>query len=141
PIAFARRGEVEGDGLLLKSARARLQVAGLAVVGLWGAVLWAILANSPTPTADRAAPPVAPTLRLVVAAGQASPVGGAFDRFDVTAQPIVAPVNAQGHVAFYARVVRSKQPEGIFGSLGSGIRKLAAVGDAVPGGGALSEFA
>jgi hypothetical protein len=132
---------VEGDGLLLKSARARLQVAGLAVVGLWGAVLWAILANSPTPTADRAAPPAAPTLRLVVAAGQAAPAGGAFDRFDVTAQPIVAPVNAHGHVAFYARVVRSKQTEGIFASLGSGIRKLAAVGDAVGGGGALSEFA
>jgi hypothetical protein len=129
------------DGLLLTSARRRLQVAGLAVLVLWGAVGWAVLATSPTPPQDRATAPAAPSLRLVVAAGQAAPTGGTFDRFDVTSQPIVAPVNVHGHVAFYASVVRSKQTEGLFANLGPRIVKLAAVGDAVPGGGTLSELA
>ena len=129
------------DGLLLAGARRRLQIAGIAVLGLWSAVLWAILANSPAPTTDRPAAPVASALRLVVASGQPAPTGGNFDRFDVTAQPIVAPVNARGHVAFYARMARSKTTEGIFLKTGTRVIKLAAVGDAVPGGGVLSEFA
>lgn len=129
-------------GLLLAGARARLQIAGIAVIGLWAAVIWAILANSPAPPgANQPAAPVASSLQLVVAAGQAAPTGGDFDRFDVNSQPIVAPVNAGGHVAFYASVVRSKATEGIFLSRGARIAKIAAVGDAVPGGGTLSEFA
>ena len=47
-------------------------------------------------------------MHLVVASGQPAPSGGAFERFDVASQPVVAPVNAEGHVAFYASVVRSK---------------------------------
>jgi hypothetical protein len=39
---------------------------------------------------------VASSLRLVVAAGQPSPTGGDFNRFDVTTQPIVAPVTYRG---------------------------------------------
>jgi hypothetical protein len=81
------------------------------------------------------------TLRLVVASGQAAPSGGRFNRFDVSSQPIVAPVNSRGQVAFYASVARAKAAEGIFLATASGIAKAAAVGDGVPGGGVLSEFA
>jgi hypothetical protein len=81
------------------------------------------------------------TLRLVVASGQAAPSGGRFNRFDVSSQPIVAPVNGRGQVAFYASVARAKAAEGIFLATASRITKAAAVGDAVPGGGVLSEFA
>jgi hypothetical protein len=80
-------------------------------------------------------------MRLVVASGQAAPTGGSFDRFDIASQPIVAPVNVRGHVAFYASVIRSKTAEGIFLATGQHIVKVAVVGDTVPGGGKLSEFA
>jgi hypothetical protein len=128
-------------GLLLKSARERLAVAGAAVLVMWAAAIWAILSNAPTPTTSPSAAPVAPSLRLVVAVGQPAPTGGNFNRFDVTAQPIVAPLNARGQVAFYASVLRSRQTEGIYLSSGQRIVKVAAVGDPVPGGGVLSEFA
>jgi hypothetical protein len=104
-------------------------------------VLWASLSE---PARKAVAPSVSQavdTLRLVVASGQAAPGGGSFDRFDVSSQPIVAPVNGRGQVAFYASVARSKAAEGIFLAGVSGITKAAAVGDAVPGGGVLSEFA
>jgi hypothetical protein len=126
---------------LLTSAAARLRVAGAAVLCLWGAVLWASLAPPPPVAADRPAAPPPASLRLVVASGQAAPNGGSFDRFDIASQPIVAPVNARGHVAFYATTVRTKAREGIFLATGSGIVKVAATGDPVPGGGTLSEFA
>jgi hypothetical protein len=129
-------------GLLLKSARERLAVAGAAVVVMWAAAIWAILSNAPVPTANpTAAPAAASSLRLVVAVGQPVPTGGDFNRFDVTTQPITAPLNARGQVAFYASVLRSRQTEGIFLSSGRRIAKVAAVGDPVPGGGVLSEFA
>ena len=121
-------------GPLLASARSRLTVAGAAVACLWIAVLWASLSE---PTQKAAAPPpshVVHALRLVVASGQAAPGGGSFDRFDVGSQPIVAPVNSRGQVAFYASVARAKAAEGIFLATVSGITKAAAVGDAVPGG-------
>jgi len=127
---------------LLKGAGERVGVASLAVLIMWAVAIWAIALNAPAPTAT--APrqtPVAPSLRLAVASGQSAPTGGDFNRFDVTTQPIVAPVNARGHVAFYASVVRSKHTEGIFLNVGSRIIKAAAVGDSVPGGGLLSEFA
>jgi hypothetical protein len=127
---------------LLKGAGERVGVAALAVLIMWAVAIWAIALNAPAPTATAPTPaPVAPSLHLVVASGQPAPTGGAFSRFDVTTQPIVAPVNARGHVAFYASVVHSKQTEGIFLYLGSRVVKAAAVGDSVPGGGLLSEFA
>jgi hypothetical protein len=127
---------------LLKGAGERVGVAALAVLIMWAVAIWAIALNAPAPTATAPTPaPVASTLRLVVATGQPAPTGGDFSRFDVTTQPIVAPVNARGHVAFYASVVHSKQTEGIFLQLGSRIVKAAALGDPVPGGGLLSEFA
>jgi len=128
-------------GPLLASAGARLTVAAIAVLCLWGGVLWAYLAPPPPSVSDLRAPPVAPSMRLVVTSGQAAPTGGSFDRFDIASQPIVAPVNVRGHVAFYASVIRSKTAEGIFLATGQHFIKVAAVGDAVPGGGKLSEFA
>jgi hypothetical protein len=127
-------------GPLLSSAWARLVVAAIAVLCLWGGVLWAFLAPPP-PTSNILLPPAAPSLRLVVASGQLAPTGGTFDRFDIASQPIVAPVNARGHVAFYASVIHSKTAEGIFLATGQHFVKVAAIGDPVPGGGKLSEFA
>jgi hypothetical protein len=127
-------------GPLLASAFSRLTVAGAAVLCLWILVLWASL-SEPTRKAAPSASQAVQTLRLVVASGQAAPGGGSFNRFDVSSQPIVAPVNSRGQVAFYASVARAKAAEGIFLATVSGITKAAAVGDAVPGGGVLSEFA
>jgi len=79
-------------------------------------------------------------LRAVVRSGLPAPGGGRFDRFDVTAQPIAAPVNARGQVAFYATVLRSPAREGIFVAEGGQLTKIAAFGDSVPGGGTLAEF-
>src|SRR6202166_329932 len=128
-------------GPLLASARSRLTIAGAAVLLLWIAVLWASLSEPTRKAALQNVAPEAPALRLVVASGQAAPGGGRFDRFDVGSQPIVAPVNGRGQVAFYASVARAKATEGIFLATASRVTKAAAVGDAVPGGGVLSEFA
>jgi hypothetical protein len=136
--------------MLLVSAWWRLLVAGLAVAALWVAVLW--VAPS-TPSISPAQPSVrvsaqptgAPVpeigeLRAVAWSGLPAPGGGRFDRFDVTAQPIVAPVNRRGQVAFYATVLRSPAREGIFVAQAGHVTKVAAFGDSVPGGGALAEF-
>src|ERR1700738_3680411 len=128
-------------GPLLASARSRLTIAGAAILLLWIAVLWASLSEPTRKAALQNAAPAVPALRLVVASGQAAPSGGRFDRFDVGSQPIVAPVNSRGQVAFYASVARAKAAEGIFLVTASEITKVAAVGDMVPGGGVLSEFA
>ena len=128
-------------GPLLASARSRLTIAGAAVLLLWLAVLWASL-SEPTRKAALQNPTLeVHALRLVVASGQAAPGGGSFDRFDVSSQPIVAPVNSRGQIAFYASVARAKAKEGIFLATAARITKTAAVGDTVPGGGVLSEFA
>jgi hypothetical protein len=79
-------------------------------------------------------------LRAVVRSGVAAPGGGRFDRFDVTAQPIVAPVNARGQVAFYATVLHAPAREGIFLTEAGHVTKVAAFGDGLPGGGTLAEF-
>jgi hypothetical protein len=80
-------------------------------------------------------------LRVVVRSGQAAPGGGRFDRFDVASQAVVAPVNAQGQIAFFATVVRAPAREGIFLAQSGAVRKVAAFGDPVPSGGMLAEFA
>jgi len=128
-------------GPLLASARARLAIAAAAILLLWIAVLWAVLSEPARKAAVQNAAPEVHALRLVVASGQAAPGGGSLNRFDVSTQPIVAPVNSRGQIAFYASVARAKASEGIFLATGSRITKTAAVGDAVPGGGVLSEFA
>jgi len=137
--------------MLLAPAWQRLLVAAVAVAALWVAVLW--VAPS-TPSVAPAQPSVRVAtlasavpamargpLRAVVWSGLAAPGGGRFDRFDVTSQPIVAPVNAHGQVAFYATVLRAPGREGIFLAHTGRVTRVAAFGDAVPGGGTLAEFA
>src|SRR5947207_1554730 len=136
--------------MLLVSAWRRLLVAGVAVAALWGAVLWVAPSTPSTApgqpalrvTAQPAVVPVteAGTLQAVVRSGLAAPGGGRFDRFDVNAQPIVAPVNARGQVAFYATVLRAPAREGIFLAKAGHVTKLAAFGDSLPGGGTLAEL-
>src|SRR6266702_8552734 len=136
--------------MLLASAWRRLLVAGVAVAALWAAVVWVAPSTPSTWTAQPstrvAAPPatvpVAETglLRAVVRSGMAAPGGGRFDRFDVNAQPIVAPVNARGQIAFYATVLRAPAREGIFLAEAGRVTKVAAFGDNLPGGGTLAEF-
>ena len=137
--------------MLLVAAWRRLLVAGVAVAGLWAAVLWVAPSTPSTapaqPSLRVAAQPTAAlvpqtgTLRAVVESGATAPGGGRFDRFDITSQPIVAPVNARGQVAFFATVRRAPAREGIFLADGGHVTKVAAFGDSVPGGGTLAEFA
>jgi hypothetical protein len=136
--------------MLLVAAWRRLLVAGAAVAGLWAMVLW-VASSTPSTTPVQppvrvAAPPaVVPAyatgaLRAVVQSGMAAPGGGRFDRFDVTAQPIAAPVNGRGQVAFYATVLHGPAREGIFLADAGQVAKVAAFGDSLPGGGTLAEF-
>src|SRR6267378_4404557 len=120
-------------GPLLASARARLAIAGAAILLLWIAVLWASLSEPTRKAALQNAAPEAPALRLVVASGQAAPSGGRFDRFDVSSQPIVAPVNGRGQVAFYASVARAKATEGIFLAADDRLKAIALSGTDAPG--------
>src|SRR6516164_105044 len=137
--------------MLLVGAWGRLLVAGVAVAGLWAAVLW--VAPS-TPSTAPAQPPVqvaaqptaAPVneedaLHAVVRSGVAAPGGGRFDRFSIASQPVVAPVNARGQVAFYATVLHAAAREGIFLVQGGHVTKVATFGNDLPGGGTLAEFA
>src|SRR6516162_9707416 len=136
--------------MLLVAAWRRLLVAGLAVAGLWAAVLWVAPTTPSTAPAQpslrvAALPTVEPIskggpLRAIIQSDAPAPGGGRFDRFDVTAQPIVAPVNARGQVAFYATVLHAAAREGIFLVEGGQVTKVAAFGDSVPGGGTLAEF-
>src|ERR1051325_6474865 len=136
--------------MLLASVWWRLLAAGIAVAGLWAAVLWVAPStpsiSSAEPAIRVAAPPtLLPTpasggLQAVVRSGFPAPGGGRFDRFDVAAQPIAAPVNARGQVPFYATVLHSPAREGIFIAEGGQVRKLAAFGDNLSGGGSLAEF-
>ena len=137
--------------MLLVGAWRRLLVAGVAVAGLWAAVLW--VAPS-TPSTAPAQPPVqvaaqtaaAPvteedTLHTVVRSGVAAPGGGRFDRFSIASQPVVAPVNTRGQIAFYATVLHAAAREGIYLVQAGHVTKVAAFGDDLPGGGTLAEFA
>ncbi|HEY4042298.1 MAG TPA: choice-of-anchor tandem repeat NxxGxxAF-containing protein [Rhodopila sp.] len=136
--------------MLLAAAWWRLLVAGAAVALLWAAVLWVVPTTPSTapaqPSARVAAQPTATAvsetgaLRAVVRSGLAAPGGGRFDRFGVTSQPIVAPVNAGGQVAFYATVLHAAAREGIFLADGGHVTKVAAFGDNLPGGGTLAGF-
>jgi hypothetical protein len=136
--------------MLLVAAWRRLLVAGVAVAGLWAAVLWvapttpSISPAQPSARVGRPAPaaPASATsaLRAVIQSGAVAPGGGRFDRFDATAHPIVAPVNARGQVAFYATVLHGPAREGIFLADAGQVTKVAAFGDSLPGGGTLAEF-
>ena len=136
--------------MLLVAAWRRLLVAGVAVAGMWAAVLWV---TPSTPTTAPAQPPVQVAaepeevpepeegaLRAVVRSGMTAPGGGHFDRFDVASQPIAAPVNARGQVVFYATVLHAAARDGIFLVQAGHVTKVAAFGDDLPGGGTLAEF-
>jgi hypothetical protein len=136
--------------MLLAAAWRRLLIAAVAVAGLWAAVLWVVPSTPSTAPAQpslRVAAPAAAVpmretgaLRAIVQSGLAAPGGGRFDRFEVAAQPVVAPVNGRGQVAFYATVLHSAAREGIFLADAGHVTKVAAFGDSLPGGGTLSEF-
>jgi hypothetical protein len=136
--------------MLLVAAWRRLLIAGVAVAGLWAAVLWvapSTPSTAPTEPSLRVTAPAkgvhvreAGALRAVVQSGLAAPGGGRFDRFDVASQPVVAPVNGHGQVAFYATVLHAPAREGIFLADAGHVTKLAAFGDSLPGGGTLAEF-
>ena len=136
--------------MLLVAAWRRVMVAGMAVAGIWAAVLWVAPSTPSTapaqpslrvPAQPEAAPmPEAGPLRAIAWSGLAAPGGGRFDRFDVTAQPVVAPVNARGQVAFYASVLHAAAREGIFLADAGHMKKVAGFGDNLPGGGTLAEF-
>jgi hypothetical protein len=136
--------------MLLVAAWRRLLIAALAVAGLWAAVLWVAPSTPSTAPAQPALrvgaqPAAAPAsqtgaLRAVVASGLAAPGGGRFDRFDLASQPVAAPVNARGQVAFYATVLHAAAREGIFLAEGGRVTKVAAFGDGLPGGGTLAGF-
>jgi hypothetical protein len=137
--------------MLLTAAWKRLLVAGVAIAALWTAVLW-VAPSAPStaparPSVRVAAAPAATStaehgpLRAVVRSGLAAPGGGSFDRFDVPGQPLAAPVNARGQVAFYATVLHAAGREGIFLADAGRITKVAVFGDPVPGGGRFAGFA
>ena len=136
--------------MLLVAAWRRLLMAGVAVAALWAAVLW--VAPS-TPSTSPAQPPVRVATRAAVAmsdagalhpivwSGLRAPGGGRFDRFEIAAQPVVAPVNGHGQVAFFATVLHATGREGIFLAQGRQVTKVVVFGDGLPGGGTLAEFA
>jgi hypothetical protein len=136
--------------MLLAAAWRRLLVASAAVAALWVAVWW-VAPSTPSitpvepPVRIGASPgssllPAKGALRAVVRSGMAAPGGGRFDRFEVTAQPIAAPVNAKGQVAFYASVLHAAAREGIFLADAGQVEKVAAFGDDIPAGGRLAAF-
>jgi hypothetical protein len=79
-----------------------------------------------------------PAFRTVVFAGQPAPGGGTFEHFTIESQPVVAPPNARGEVAFFATLLRGAGTEGLFLATARGIGKVAVEGDRAPGGGTLS---
>ena len=79
-------------------------------------------------------------LQAVVLAGQPAPGGGTFDRFAVESQPVVAPVNDKGQVAFFATLTRGPAGEGLFLASGGRVNKIALEGDPTPAGGTLAGF-
>jgi hypothetical protein len=135
--------------MLLASVWWRLLIAGAAAGALWAAVLL-VAPSAPSIAPQQAAvrlaagPAVNPVqpgaLRAVVQSGLPAPGGGRFDRFTVASQPVIAPVNARGQVAFYATVLRSPAREGIFLAEAGQVRKVAAFGDELKGGGTLAEL-
>jgi len=79
-------------------------------------------------------------LRPVARVGDAAPGGGTFDRFTHENLPVIAPVNARGDVAFFARLARGPADEGIFLRRGDRVLTVAREGDRVPGVGRLTGF-
>lgn len=136
--------------MLLASAFQRILVAGVAVAAMWLAFLFVAPgassiapdgpAKHPPAVAESEAAPEGGPLGALVRSGQPAPGGGSFDRFFVPAHVAAASVNAAGQVAFYATVLHSAGREGLFLAEPKRISKIAAVGDAAPGGGTFAGF-
>jgi hypothetical protein len=99
--------------------------------GVLASAAWALLA---------AVPASAFSLLPVARTGEAAPGGGQFDRFGNETQPIVAPVNGRGEVAFFATLTRGGSDEGLFLRQGTRIVAVAREGLVVPGAGRISGF-
>jgi len=115
----------------------------LRLVAIFGAICFGVLPTAvegcmagETVRSDKPAM----VLRPLVVSGQAAPVGGSFDRFEIAGQAIPAPSNRNGDVAFFASLVRNQADEGVFIAVGDRIRKLAAVGDVIPSGERIADF-
>src|SRR3989441_11988701 len=80
------------------------------------------------------------TVRAVALAGQPAPGGGTFEHFGVESLPVVAPANTKGQVAFFATLLRASAGEAFFLASERRTVRIAAEGDAVPGGGTFSGF-
>src|SRR2546423_9809426 len=110
--------------MLLVSVWWRLFAAGIAVAGLWAAVLWVAPStpsiSSAEPPVRVAAPPVVVPvlasggLRAGAPSGFPPPGGGRFDRFDVPAHPVAAPGHSRGPVAVSATLLRPPAHHGTF---------------------------
>src|SRR5213594_540709 len=80
------------------------------------------------------------TVRAVALAGDPAPGGGSFEHFGVESLPVVAPANTKGQVAFFATLLRASTGEAFFLASERRTVRIAAEGDAVPGGGTFSGF-
>lgn len=136
---------------LLGGASRRLALAAGASALLWLAVLWASLGvQVPAVTSDPTPPPgpsrvaaIAPDpspITAIAATGGAAPGGGAFDRFGLEMQTLAVPVNPDGDVAFFAKLMHSPAEEAVFFTHRGQTSLVAATGSAVPGGGTISSF-
>jgi hypothetical protein len=79
-------------------------------------------------------------LHHVVSTGGSAPGGGVFDRFGAESNPILAPINSQGDVAFFSTLRRSGADEGLFLWSRGRLSAVAREGDPVPGAGRLAGF-
>ena len=73
--------------------------------------------------------------RKLAAIGDAAPEGGTLSNFGPWPT-----IDAAGTVGFAASVDGPASPVGAFVATASGMRRLAAIGDALPGGGKLATF-
>lgn len=89
---------------------------------------------------DAPAKPAAPPLRPVAATGAPAPGGGSYDRFGLEMKTVAAPVNAEGDVAFFARLMRGAADEGLFLWHDGRAALIAAIGTEAPGGGTIAGF-
>jgi hypothetical protein len=104
-----------------------LRLAGCVLAAAGGAL------PAPGPAAGFALEPVART-------GEAAPGGGQFDRFGNETEPIVAPVNGRGEVAFFATLTRGGSDEGLFLRQGGRVLVIAREGQVVAGAGRITGF-
>jgi hypothetical protein len=92
-----------------------------------------VLKNGPTPSAVFLA--ADGTIKKVAAVGDAAPGGGRFSYLGLWPS-----LGRGGTMAFAASVDGGPSPMAVFATAPEGLRRLASVGDALPGGGKLASF-